>query len=198
MSVIVSSSRMLLIRCTSNGFSGAGSIGERRSMSEDTIYKERLSSYKTEALFIGLTLLFLIPSVWRIWRGNPGALTSIFLFLSLVFFFYSVNYRVLDIDLDPGSLKLKFGIFTWRIPVDTIDSWRLDDLPKLKRYGGAGIHFMRVQGRYRASFNFLEYPRIVVAFKQKVGPVRDVSFSTRHPHEVMRLIEKATSTRNPT
>ena len=167
-------------------------------MSEDTIYKERLSSYKTEALFTGLTLLFLIPSVWRIWRGSPGALTSILLFLSLVFFFYSVNYRVLDIDLDPGSLKLKFGIFTWRIPVDNIVSWRLDDLSLLMKYGGAGIHFMQIQGRYRASFNFLEYPRVVVALKQKVGPVRDVSFSTKNPNEIIRLFEKVTSARSAT
>mgnify|MGYP000900013350 CR=1 FL=1 len=31
------------------------------------------------------------------------------------------------------------------------------------RYGGAGIHFMSIRGRYRASFNFLEYPRVVIA-----------------------------------
>lgn len=59
--------------------------------------------------------------------------------------------------------------------------------------GGAGIHFMTIRARYRASFNFLEYPRVVVAFKKKVGLVRDISFSTRRPDEVLRLIQEAAS-----
>ena len=58
------------------------------------------------------------------------------------------------------------------------------------KYGGAGIHFMTVHNRYRASFNFLEYPRVVIAFKKKVGLVRDISFSTRRPEEVTRLIRE--------
>jgi hypothetical protein len=48
---------------------------------------------------------------------------------------------------------------------------------------------MMVNERYRASFNFLEYPRVVVALKRKRGPVQDVSFSTRQPEPVMSLIQ---------
>jgi hypothetical protein len=59
--------------------------------------------------------------------------------------------------------------------------------------GGAGIHFMVVGKRYRASFNFLEHPRVVIALKRKAGLVRDVSFSTRRPVDVLRLIQKAVS-----
>jgi hypothetical protein len=59
------------------------------------------------------------------------------------------------------------------------------------RLGGAGIHFMFIRGRYRASFNFLEHPRAVIAFRQPVGPVRDLSFSTRHPEELCQLIQAA-------
>jgi hypothetical protein len=43
-------------------------------------------------------------------------------------------------------------------------------------------------------FNFLEYPRVVVALKEKQGPVRDVAFSTRHPDQVIEFIQAATST----
>ena len=50
---------------------------------------------------------------------------------------------------------------------------------------------MNVRNRYRASFNFLEYPRVVIAFKKKAGLVRDISFSTRQPEEIMRLIRDA-------
>lgn len=48
---------------------------------------------------------------------------------------------------------------------------------------------MTVRGRYRASFNFLEHPRVAVQLKRKRGLVRDVSFSTRQPDEIVRIIE---------
>ena len=79
------------------------------------------------------------------------------------------------------------------MPLANIEECRLDALPALMRYGGAGIHFMVIRGRYRASFNFLEYPRVVIAFKRKVGPVRDISFSTRQPEDVLRVIQEAIS-----
>jgi len=63
----------------------------------------------------------------------------------------------------------------------------------LMRMGGAGIHFMMIRKRYRASFNFLEYPRVVLAFQREVGPVQDISFSTRRPDDVLRLIQAAVS-----
>jgi hypothetical protein len=52
---------------------------------------------------------------------------------------------------------------------------------------------MFVRKRYRASFNFLEYPRVVIAFKNKVGPVRDLSFSTSRPDDVLRFLQEAIS-----
>ena len=78
--------------------------------------------------------------------------------------------------------------------MDNIESCKLDNLPALNKYGGAGIHFMFVDGRYRASFNFLEYPRVVVALKKK-GRVQDISFTTRQPEEVLRLIHQAITRR---
>jgi hypothetical protein len=108
----------------------------------------------------------------------------------VTFFFYSLNYQKLKIHLTPGSLKLIFGIFHWTVPVEDIESCRLDNPPPINKYGGAGIHFMFVDGRYRASFNFLEYPRVVVALKGK-RKVRDISFSTRQPEEVLRLLRES-------
>ena len=34
----------------------------------------------------------------------------------------------------------------------------------------------------------------MAAFKQKVGPAQDISFSTRRPDEVLRLVQEAVST----
>ncbi|NIM94506.1 MAG: hypothetical protein GTO18_12460 [Anaerolineales bacterium] len=93
----------------------------------------------------------------------------------------------------PEFLKLKFGIITWTTPLDNVGECRIDDLPVLMKYGGAGIHFMFIGKRYRASFNFLEYPRVVIALNRKVGIVQDVSFSTRRPDEIIQLLQNTVS-----
>jgi hypothetical protein len=161
-------------------------------MSTRGIYIEKIHSNKTELLFIALTLLFLSLSAWRIAAWGVDFLAGVFLFFSGVFLFYSINYRTLNLRLSPESLALSFGIFTWTLAVDNIASIQPDDdLPPLMKYGGAGIHFMFVRQRYRASFNFLEYPRLVIALRRKAGMVRDISFSTSRPDELRQLIQAA-------
>jgi hypothetical protein len=160
-------------------------------MTEDLLYTERLSSKRTEMLFVALLLLFFMLLIWRLTAYGLDFLAAVFLCLCAFFFFYALNYRTLTIRLTTGSLKLTFGIFTWTVPLENIEACRIDEIPVLMRFGGAGIHFMLIRRRYRASFNFLEYPRVVIAFKRKVGPVRDISFSTRRPDDVLRLIQDA-------
>jgi hypothetical protein len=86
------------------------------------------------------------------------------------------------------ALTLKFGIFKWVVDLNNIDGCQMDTVSGLMKFGGAGIHFMFVKKRYRASFNFLEYPRVVVSFKKKIGPVSDLSFSTKNPEKVIQLV----------
>ena len=162
-------------------------------MTDDLIYHERVSSNRTEALFLALTLLFFLLFIGRATVGHLDVLAAIFFGLFGLFLFYSVNYRTLLIRLTAESLNLTFGIFTWRVPLDNVEECCLDNLPLLMKYGGAGIHFMLIRNRYRASFNFLEYPRVVIAFKRKAGLVRDISFSTRRPDDVLRLLQEAVS-----
>lgn len=159
-------------------------------MADASIYREKLSSNRTELLFVALTLLFLLLLLWRVDVAGLDGLALLFLIFSGLFLFYSLNFRTLQILLTTESLKLTFGIFAWTVPLDNVEDCRFDHLPALMRLGGAGIHFMFIRGRYRVSFNFLEYPRVVIALKRKVGPVRDISFSTREPEEVIRLIRE--------
>jgi hypothetical protein len=164
-------------------------------MTDNLIYEERVSSNRTAALFSGLTILFLLLSIWRMSTGSPDILSATFLFFFVFFLFYSVNYRTLTIRLSPESLKLKFGIFTWTLPLENVGECRFDDLPALMKFGGAGVHFMFVRKRYRASFNFLEHPRVVIALVKKVGIVQDISFSTRRPDEIIQLLLNTVSVR---
>jgi hypothetical protein len=162
-------------------------------MTEKPLFEERVTSGLTQALFVGLTIVFLLLLIWRMTAARLGALGITFLLLMLVFLFYSLNYRTLVIRLSPHSLRLQFGIFGWTVRLDNIEECRLDDLPLLMKYGGAGIHFMLVRRRYRVSFNFLEHPRVVIALRRRSGPVRDVSFSTTRPDELMLLLRSAVS-----
>lgn len=163
-------------------------------MGTQLVYSEKLSSKRTALLFIVLTLLFLLLFIWRAVAGNVDFLASTFLFFCVVFLFYSLNYRTLIIRLTSESLKLSFGIFTWTILLNNVAKIQSDDdLPPLMKYGGAGIHFMFVHKRYRASFNFLEHPRVVIGLKRKAGLVKDISFSTCQPNELIRLVQGSIS-----
>jgi Ca2+/Na+ antiporter len=162
-------------------------------MTDDVIYEERVSSNRTEALFIAFTVIFLLLLIWQVDVGGLDFLAVIFLCFFSLFFFYTINYRNLIIRLTNKCLKLTFGLIKWTVPMDNIEDYCLDKIPIFMRMGGAGIHFMIIHKRYRASFNFLEYPRVVIAFKIKVGLVRDISFTTRRPDDVLRLIREAIS-----
>ena len=165
--------------------------GEVMVTKNEITYYEAVSSKRTEWLFLTLTFLFFLLFIWRVKVSGWNGLAAVFLVFFCFFLFYSVNYRTLIISLTSESLKLSFGIFTWIIPLDNIASCSLDELPALMKFGGAGVHFMNIRKRYRASFSFLEHPRVVIALKSKMGPVRDISFSTRRPDNVLRLIQKA-------
>ena len=154
------------------------------------IHDEKLTSKWTEALFLALMLLFGLLFIWRVSSAGIDIMAMISLCFSIVFLFYTLNYTTLVIQITPQFLNLKFGVFTWTERLDNIENCTIDELPWLLRYGGAGIHFMTVRERYRASFNFLEYPRVVMALKQKRGLVRDLSFSTRHPEKVIQSLQR--------
>jgi hypothetical protein len=164
-----------------------------RRGSQTVLHAERLSSKKTEALFLGLALATLLLALWR--QSVAGGTLATLLFAGFLFFlFYALNYRTLTIRLTRDELRLRFGLFRWTISLDNVERCFLDET-SLRRVGGAGIHFSSFEGRYRAMFNFLEYPRVVVALKQKRGPVREVAFSTREPEEIVALIRELATRR---
>lgn len=155
-------------------------------------YNEKLSSAKTEALFIVLTLVFLVLFVWRWPSLGWNGWTIAFLCLFIFFLFYSLNYRRLKIQLTADTLQLTFGIFTWKIAISNIKNCYLDE-NTIWRFGGAGIHFMFVKGKYWAFFNFLEYPRVVVTLKKKKGLVQEIAFTTRQPEQIQDFIHRYSS-----
>ncbi len=155
-------------------------------------YYEVVSSRKTERLFTGLAIFFAILCAGSTGVHLAAGWAIFFLCLSAFFVFYALNYRTLVIHMDASTLRLRFGIFQWTVPLSNIETCFPDPV-SLQRIGGAGIHFTFIDGRYRAMFNFLEYPRVVLQLKKKKGPVRDIAFSTQHPDDIIRWIKNAAS-----
>lgn len=153
------------------------------------LYTEKLHSNLTTGLFAILSLVFLALFGWRFtrvgWKFTPG----LFLFLGLFFIFYVFNYRTLRITIIDDGLTLKFGLVHWRTELANIQSCQLDDPPPWIKFGGAGVHFALVDGLYRAFYNFLDGPRILVIFKEKQGRVQALSFSTRQPERILEILK---------
>ena len=155
-------------------------------------YSQKLTSPRTTALFAALTLLCLLLGLWRYTIAGLGWLSGVLFVFAAFFLFYVFNFHTLRLTLTAQALTLTFGLFRWTVPLANIQSVRPDDtLTPLQRYGGAGLHFMLVGGRYRANFNFLEHGRLVLQLKQPAGRVRDLSFSTRYPAELLQRLQAA-------
>jgi len=155
----------------------------------ENIYSEKISSSRTTFLFLGLSVSFFILSAWRIFAVGLRFFPGLFAFLALIFLFYVINFRTLKITIDSKHVKLKFGIIPWKTRLDNILECRMDDSPAIIKYGGAGVHFAYVNGIYRAYYNFLEYPRVVISFKVKQGLTQGLVFTTRQPDQVLDHIK---------
>lgn len=153
-------------------------------------YVEEVRSNWTSALFACLGTLSLALFSWRLSAVGWRFLTDLFLFLGIFFFLYTVNYRVLRIEIDGGRLSLQFGLLRWRTEFSRMADCQLDDSPWWIKYGGAGVHFAMVRGKYRVYFNFLEHPRVLVSLSVRQGPVRQICFTTRQPDQVLALLKK--------
>ena len=158
-------------------------------MTDGTIYREALSSKRTVLLFTALSAIFVLLAVWRVGSAGFDVFAGLATFFATFFLFYVINYRRLEISIDEGTVRLKFGVMTWTERLENIEVCEVDVLPWLWRNGGAGVHLMMVEGRYRVSFNFLEHERVVLRLKRKRGPVRDVSFSTGAAEKVVGVVE---------
>lgn len=155
----------------------------------DFIYQERIKSFRTTLLFIVLAGFFFALFVWRYRTVGFRFGSGLTLFFGLFFLFYVLNYRELLIRISAEEVLLNFGLVRWRTKIRNIKEALFDDSPAMIKYGGAGVHFAVVGGEYRAFYNFLEYPRIVLRFHDKQGPVQALVLTTRNPEKILQIIQ---------
>jgi hypothetical protein len=153
------------------------------------LYSEEIRSIKTSLLFVLLFLVFSGLFTWRVIAAGFRTLPIIYLFFVLLFGFYILNFRTLRIKINSETLNLHFGLVGWKTNLSNVASVRHDDSPIWIKMGGAGVHFALVYRKYRAFFNFLEYPRVLITFRKKQGLVRELVFTTKKPDKVIEFIQ---------
>jgi hypothetical protein len=153
-------------------------------------YCEKIRSNTTSLLFVFLALTFFALGAWRVLAVGLRFTPLLFVSLGLFFTFYIVNYRTLEISIFDDALELKFGLVRWRTELHNIQACIIENSPLVIKYGGAGVHFAFVEGEYRAYFNFLEYPRVLLRFYKKQGLVQALVFTTRHPDQVLKILQE--------
>jgi len=153
------------------------------------IYSEKITSTKTSLLFVILAMIFFALFGWRYSAVGFQFIPGLYAFLGLFFCFYVINFRELEISITDQTLQLKFGVIAWRSNIENIKSIIRYDPPFWIKYGGAGVHFAMVDGDYKAFYNFLEYPRVMIGFHQKQGWVQSLVFTTRQPDKILEILE---------
>ncbi|OPY22688.1 MAG: hypothetical protein A4E27_01738 [Methanobacterium sp. PtaU1.Bin242] len=80
-----------------------------------------------------------------------------------------------------------YGIFKHKIPWDNVDKVYLDK-SSVANYGGWGIRFGKVEGKWRLVYNIPESDCIVMSLKE--GRYQEFVFSTKNSQEVITLIKE--------
>lgn len=154
------------------------------------LYSEKVRSNRTSLLFVILALIFFTLFAWRYSVVGFKFVPGLYAFIGLFFCVYIINYRFLIITITDQTLHLKFGVVGWRTDLENIALSILYDPPFWIKYGGAGVHFAMVDGKYMAFYNFLEYPRVLIKFRKKQGLVQALVFTTREPDRIIEILEK--------
>ena len=152
-------------------------------MTVKPVYFERIL-FREMIIALGLIAGWLAISV--IWGG--GAIfppTPFHAFLILLLVAILVNFSRLTIRMSPENITVGYGRITRQIPWENIESCYLDETSAIF-YGGVGIRFARIRGKWRLVYNIIATPRVVLSLK--AGRFQEFVFSTKNPDEVLSII----------
>lgn len=152
-------------------------------MTVKPVYFERIL-FREMFIALGLIAGWLAISV--IWGG--GAIfppTPFHAFLILLLVAILVNFSRLTIRMSPENITVGYERITRQIPWENIESCYLDETSAIF-YGGVGIRFARIRGKWRLVYNIIATPRVVLSLK--AGRFQEFVFSTKNPDEVLSII----------
>ncbi|MGC1120118.1 MAG: hypothetical protein WBA22_03405 [Candidatus Methanofastidiosia archaeon] len=159
-------------------------------MQPGTIYEEKILSKWMTVILISIATIMLFPLAYQILVKPLGSrpapnwfyLIMVFLFVGIAFIFGRLTIR-----MTPASISVGYGPLGQNFNWDNVEDCFLDETSAAK-YGGAGIRMARIGGNWRIIYNIIEGPRVVLSLRE--GRFKEVTFSTRHPQEVMKTIKE--------
>ena len=99
-----------------------------------------------------------------------------------------INYRKLKLAITDEAITVAYGAFRDTIPLGTVTAAYRDTASALIRYGGWGIRFGRVEGRWRKVYNVIGCQNVVVRVTgRRVG---ELAFASRDPEKVLFLLNR--------
>lgn len=92
--------------------------------------------------------------------------------------------------MTPQSVSVGCEIFRRTILRENIEDCYLDETSAVK-HGGWGIHYARIEGKWRLTYNIIGGPQVVLCLKK--GRLREFAFSTRTSEEVLKIVRQRIS-----
>jgi hypothetical protein len=168
-----------------------------RIRQSDELYYEKIGSFwgrLAVVLFFSLSILFIILFFYQRIHGPIGdkpAPDWFFITMfgtSLAIGLLVINFYALIISVTTEGVTAGYGLFRHHVPWDNVAGYELDRGSALRQYGGYGIRFGWRKGGPVLVYNTMRSSLIVLELRTG-SSYRYFAFSTRHPDEVMGVIE---------
>ena len=144
-------------------------------------------------IMVGITALFLFLFIYQLTSGPIGdspAPDWFYLVMLVIFAGVTVlttNFTRLTISMTPDAITVTYGRFKYTIPWYKIAGCYLDKNPGIA-YGGWGIRISKAKGKSVLVYSVIGSPRVILELKE--GRFRQFAFSTKHPEEVMAIVQQ--------
>ena len=97
----------------------------------------------------------------------------------------ALNLLFMRVTISKKGITVRYGVFHSTIPMENVAAVYQDKTAGIV-YGGYGVRFAFVKGRFRIAYMVLDAPRVVI--RQKRGN-REIAFSTRNLAAALGAIE---------
>ena len=165
-------------------------------MQASEIYHESIPFPLVRVLVIaevGLAAAFLFLFIYQATSGPIGSNPAPNWFYLLMMAIFAgvaallTNLARLTISMTADAITVGYGRFRYTIPWQRIESCRQDKKSGIA-YGGWGIRMAKTGGKSILVYNVIRAPRVILELKE--GRFSQFAFSTRHPEEVINIIQQ--------
>lgn len=134
-------------------------------MQTNNFYEEKIFSKCIFLIMTSVNTIFFFVLIYQIIispAGTQSAPNWIILLMFLINALVIINFSRLSINMNSHFIIVSYGIFKRKIKWNNIDYCYLDDT-SIFRYGGWGIRFGKVKGKWRLVYNIIGAKTVVLS-----------------------------------